>query len=97
MQSLIRLTTLLSNLFRKRRADRDLDEEVRSYATFLAEEKIAAGLSPDEARRKARLKLGASSKSKNKFARSAPVPGSILCFKTSATPCAAINAKHSHC
>jgi putative ABC transport system permease protein len=53
-----RLFSLLRNLFRKERVERELDAEVRSYLDALTEEKIAAGMNPQEARRAARLELG---------------------------------------
>jgi predicted permease len=58
MPMLSRMTSLWRNFFAKRRNDRDLDDEVRGYAEMLAEEKMRAGMSPDEARRAARLDLG---------------------------------------
>ena len=39
-------------------SDADLDAEIRGYADLLADEKIRAGMSPDNARRAARLELG---------------------------------------
>jgi predicted permease len=53
-----RVMSLLGNLFRKQRKDRELDEEVRGYAEMLAEEKQRCGLTPEEARRQARIELG---------------------------------------
>src|SRR5215472_6938543 len=53
-----RLTSLLRNLFHKQRKERELDEEVRSHALLVADEKIRAGMSPQEAHRQARLELG---------------------------------------
>lgn len=53
-----RLTSLLRNLFHKQREERELDEEVRSHALLVADEKIRAGMSPQEAHRQARLELG---------------------------------------
>jgi predicted permease len=58
MSLLPRLSSLLRNLFRKESVERDLDAEVRVYLDQLTEEKIAAGLSPERARREARLELG---------------------------------------
>jgi putative ABC transport system permease protein len=52
------LTTLLRNLFHKQREERDLDAEVRSHELLLADEKIRAGMNPQEARRQARIELG---------------------------------------
>src|SRR5438046_10125916 len=53
-----RLTSLLRNLFRKQREERELDEEVRTHEQLLADENIRAGMNPEEARRQARLDLG---------------------------------------
>jgi predicted permease len=50
--------SFLRNLFRKRRADQDLDDELRSYLHQLTQEKIAAGASLDHAAREARIELG---------------------------------------
>ena len=58
MRSLAHITSLLRNLFRRKQADQDLDEEVRSYLALLTEEKISAGISQDQARRQARIELG---------------------------------------
>ena len=53
-----RLTSLARNLFRQQRAERDLDEELRSYLELLTEEKIKTGMRAEEARRQARIELG---------------------------------------
>ena len=53
-----RLTSLLRNLLHKQREDRELDEEVRAHEQLLADEKMRAGMNPQEARREARLELG---------------------------------------
>lgn len=53
-----RLTSLARNLFRKQRAERDLDEELRSYLELLTQEKIKTGMPAEEARRQARIELG---------------------------------------
>jgi len=45
-------------MFLARRVESDLDEEVRSHLEMLAEENIQAGMSPEEARRAARIELG---------------------------------------
>ena len=46
------------NLFNKQRADRELDEEVRGYVEILAQEKMRAGMNPEEAGRAARIEAG---------------------------------------
>jgi predicted permease len=58
MPLLARTKSLLRTLFRRVHADRDLDEELRSYLALLTQEKIAAGLPPAEARRQALIDLG---------------------------------------
>ena len=54
----MRLRAVLRNLFHRDRVDQDLDAELRSYCDLLASEKVAAGMSPDDARRLARVELG---------------------------------------
>ena len=58
MVLLARLTSLARNLFCKQRAERDLDEELRSHLELLAQEKIKTGIPAEEARRQARIELG---------------------------------------
>ncbi len=43
---------------RRRRADAELDEEVRGYVEMLAEEKIRNGIDAQEARREAKMEVG---------------------------------------
>jgi len=52
------LKSLSRNLFRKRQVESQLDEELRSYANMIADEKIAAGTPPSEARRTTLADLG---------------------------------------
>ena len=49
---------LVRNLFRRQSADAELDEELRSYAGLIEEENMSKGMSPEEARRAARLEMG---------------------------------------
>ena len=53
------LITIWRNLFHKHAVDRILDEEIRSYRQLLEDEKIAAGVNPETARREAAIELGA--------------------------------------
>ncbi|HTM18598.1 MAG TPA: permease prefix domain 1-containing protein, partial [Terracidiphilus sp.] len=55
-----RIGWLWRNLFRRRTVERDLNEEIDSYVEMLAEEKIAAGMSPPAARRAAKVELGST-------------------------------------
>jgi predicted permease len=51
---------LLRNLLRRKRVERDLDEELRATSELLVEEKLRAGMTPEQARRAARLELGST-------------------------------------
>jgi len=48
----------------RRRAERDFDDELRIHLELEIEENLAAGMSPDEARRAARRKLGSAAVAK---------------------------------
>jgi putative ABC transport system permease protein len=54
-----RLYSFWRNLLRRERVERDLDDELRAMVDLLVDEKIRAGLTPEAARRAARLELGA--------------------------------------
>ena len=58
MPILPRVRGVLRRLAGRDPARRDLDAEVAGYFDMLVDEKIAAGMSPDEARRRARLEIG---------------------------------------
>ena len=58
MPFLFKVRSFLRNLFLSRRAEVDLDREVHSHLEMLAEENLRAGMSPEEARRAARIELG---------------------------------------
>src|SRR5688572_7719515 len=53
-----RFLSFWRNLFRRDRVERDLADEVRATLEILAEEKIRAGMTPEEARRAAGVELG---------------------------------------
>ena len=53
-----RLRAFVRRLVRSRRAERDLHDEVESYAALLADELGATGLAPEDASRRARAALG---------------------------------------
>jgi hypothetical protein len=53
-----RLTSFWRNLFRRRRVERDLDDELRATMAMLVQENNETGMAPDEVRRAARLELG---------------------------------------
>ena len=52
------LKNAVRNWRRRRRADAELDEEVRGYVEMLAEEKIRSGVDAEEARREANMEVG---------------------------------------
>ena len=53
-----RLYSFCRNIFRKKRVDQDLDEEIRSYLELLVAEKVSHGATYEEALREARLETG---------------------------------------
>src|SRR5580704_15860690 len=58
MQFRSRLESLMRNLLRKHEVDADLEEELESYATMLADERVAGGICRPEARRSTLAELG---------------------------------------
>src|SRR5713226_3869043 len=46
------------SLFRKKKFEQELDDELRSYVELKAAEKIRCGMSPEDALREARRELG---------------------------------------
>jgi putative ABC transport system permease protein len=58
MPVLPRLTSFFRTLTRGPRLDAELDDELRAYVDLLTEEKIAAGLTPEAARRAALVEVG---------------------------------------
>ncbi|WP_109487319.1 ABC transporter permease [Occallatibacter savannae] len=55
-----RVGWLWRNLFRRRAVEEDLGEEIESYVEMLTEEKVAAGMPREAARRAARVELGSA-------------------------------------
>jgi predicted permease len=53
-----RIRSALRNLFRKQQVESRLDDELRAYVEMVIDEKIAAGMSPSEARRTALAEIG---------------------------------------
>jgi putative ABC transport system permease protein len=58
MPLLIKIRSFAQSFFRTRHVEQDLHEEVRSHLEMLKEEKMRAGMTPDEAQRAARIELG---------------------------------------
>ena len=60
MKFLRRFLIRLANFATRRRADQRLQEEIAEHLALQIEENLSAGMAPAEARRQARLKLGAA-------------------------------------
>ena len=58
MPLFMKIKSLFRNLFRADVLEKDLDEEVLSHLEMLVDENVRKGMSPDEARRAARIELG---------------------------------------
>ena len=58
MASLQRLIGGLKGLCRRQRVEQELDEELRGYLESSVEAKVGAGMTPEDARRAARIELG---------------------------------------
>jgi predicted permease len=58
MRTLSRVTSFLRNIFSDGGNDRDLHDEVHAFVELLAEEKLREGMTPEDARRAARMELG---------------------------------------
>ena len=56
------------SLFRRRRLDAALDEELRAHLAMLEDGYVRAGMTPEEARRRARLRLGGVEQTKENVA-----------------------------
>lgn len=61
-----KVRSLARNLFSSRRVESDLDQEIRSHLEMLTEENVQAGMSPEEAKRAARIALGGVDQVKHK-------------------------------
>ncbi len=70
----------LAAMFRKQRRDRELAEELESHLQFQIEDKLRAGLSPQEARRQAIVELGGIEQAKEIYRdrRGIPVVETVL-------------------
>ncbi|HEY2822711.1 MAG TPA: ABC transporter permease [Candidatus Acidoferrum sp.] len=58
MSLFTRIASLKRNIFHRKRAESDLDAELRSYADLLADENRAKGLPSDEAHRRSQIEFG---------------------------------------
>src|SRR6516225_5941792 len=58
MRALLRIRAAVRNLLHMRQVESDLDAEMRDYVDAVAEERIAAGMTPEMARRTALAEIG---------------------------------------
>ncbi|HET7840976.1 MAG TPA: permease prefix domain 1-containing protein, partial [Terriglobia bacterium] len=58
MPFLKNLVAGLRALFRKSQDEREMDEELKGYLDAAARDKVRAGMSPEQARRAARVEMG---------------------------------------
>lgn len=65
-----RLGRVVRNLLRRDRIERELDEELRAYLEALTDEYVAAGMTPEQAARRARLQVGGIEQVKEEVRRS---------------------------
>ena len=79
MPPLKRLLARIAAFFGGRALDRDFDEELASHLAMQIDENIARGMTPDEARRAARIRFGGeqSIKQQHREARGLPAVNSI--------------------
>src|SRR5262245_15850348 len=66
MTFLRQLISIFRGLFTQQKAEQQLESELETFITMSTDEKIRAGLSPDEARRQAVLELGGIEQTKEK-------------------------------
>ena len=67
MRKLRELILRFGGLFNKQRKDRDLDDEIESHLQMHIEDNLRAGMSPEEARRQAMIRLGGIESTKEAY------------------------------
>src|SRR6266511_2474072 len=67
MRRLRELILRLGGLFNKQHKDRELDEEIESHLQMNIEDNLRLGMTPEEARRQAMIKLGGIESTKEAF------------------------------
>ena len=67
MKRLREWTLRFAGLFNQRRKDRELDEEIESHLQMHIEDNLRLGMTPEEARRQAMIKLGAGESTKEAY------------------------------
>src|SRR5712664_3603320 len=67
MRKLRELIVRFGGLFNKQSKDRELDEEIESHLQLHIEDNLRLGMSPEEARREALIKLGGVESTKEAY------------------------------
>src|SRR5215472_9615973 len=67
MKRLREWTLRFAGLFNQRRKDRELDEEIESHVQMHIEDNLRLGMTPEEARREALIKLGGVESTKEAY------------------------------
>jgi hypothetical protein len=67
MRRLRELIFRLGGLFNKQRNDRELEEEIESHVQMHIEDNLQSGMTPEEARRQAMIKLGGIESTKEAY------------------------------
>jgi len=87
------IKSALRNLLHKQQVESELDDEIASYVAAVTDEKIAAGLAPEEARRRALAECGGTEHVKQAVRNSrAPASPRWRCAEHSAPAACALFA-----
>ena len=98
MRLLRRLASVVGWMTHRKRAERDLDDELRSFVDMAADDRMRDGAEAAEARRAAVLHLGGVEQAKERSVRRVTAPGSMRSGATCAThsaPCGAARSSPS--
>jgi hypothetical protein len=79
------IRSFVRNLFLPRSTESDLDQEIQSHLEMLADEHMQAGMTPEEARRAARIELGGTDRVKEQVREVRSAIGYILFSRIAAT------------
>ena len=88
MKYLRSLLLRLRNLFRREKLERELGDELASHLAMHIEDNVRAGMSPEEARRAALLKLGGIEQMKESYRERRGLPQLEALGRICVLPCA---------
>jgi len=74
MRRLRELILRLGGLFNKERKERELDDEIESHLQLHIEDNLRLGMTPEEARRQAMIKLGGIESTKEAYREQRGLP-----------------------